>query len=106
MPSLGPDIMLLDNTIMGAFGGVLDWSTEQLSFKNSKVKIKASHRRSNLTARPENTAADQYSVVAVDTNVQPAPVFLKNKCAVPPQSEMAVQVISVQAPPTTTAALS
>ena len=105
LPSLGPDIMLLDNTIMGAFGGVLDWSTEQLSFKNSKVKIKASHRRSNLTARPENTAADQCSVVTVDTNVQPVPVFLKNKCAVPPQSEMAVQVISVQAPPTTTAAL-
>ena len=33
--SLGLHIMLLDNTIMGAFGAVLDWSTEQLTFKNS-----------------------------------------------------------------------
>ena len=31
---LGPDIMLLDNTIICAFGGVFAWSTEQLSFKN------------------------------------------------------------------------
>ena len=35
LPSLGPDITIVDNTIMGAFGGVLDWSTEQLSLKNS-----------------------------------------------------------------------
>ena len=32
LPSLGPDIVLLDNTIIGAFGGVLDWSTAQRSF--------------------------------------------------------------------------
>ena len=31
LPSLEPYILLLDNTIMGAFGGVLGWSTEQLS---------------------------------------------------------------------------
>ena len=35
LPYLGPDIKLLDNTIMGAFGGVLDWSTGQLSFETS-----------------------------------------------------------------------
>ena len=40
-PSLGPDIVLLDNSIMNAFGGVLDWSTEQLSFKTSQVEIKS-----------------------------------------------------------------
>ena len=28
LPSLGPDIMLLNHTTMGAFGAVLDWSTE------------------------------------------------------------------------------
>ena len=38
LPSLGADIMLLDDTIMGAFGGVLDWSTEQLSFKTPKSR--------------------------------------------------------------------
>ena len=62
LPSLGPDIMLLDNTIMGAFGGVLDWSTEQLSFKTSQVTIKASHRRVYFTTHPENTATAQRDV--------------------------------------------
>ena len=31
LPSLGPDTMLLDNTIVGAFEAVLDRSTEQLT---------------------------------------------------------------------------
>ena len=51
LPSLGPDIMLLDNTTMGAFGGVLDWGIEQLSFQTSQVTIKASHRRLYSTLR-------------------------------------------------------
>ena len=97
--------MLLDNTIMGAFGTVLDWSTKVLSLKKSKVKIKASHRRSNLTARPENTATTQCSVVTIDTIVEPVPEFFKNKCSVPPQNEMAVQVQSAQAPTKNTVAL-
>ena len=33
--SLGPDMTLLDNSIMNVFSGVLDWSTEQESFKTS-----------------------------------------------------------------------
>ena len=104
LPSVGPDIMLLDNTIMGAFGAILDWSTEVLSFKQSKVKIKASHRRSNLTSRPENTATTQCSVVSVDTIVEPVPAIVRNKCSVPPQSEVAIQVQSAQAPTKNTAA--
>jgi len=39
LPNLGPDKMLLDNSIMNAFGAVLDWCGEQLSFKNSTRKI-------------------------------------------------------------------
>ena len=54
--------MLLDNTIMGAFGDVLDWSTEQLSFKTFQVTIKASHRGVDFTAHPENTATAHWSV--------------------------------------------
>ena len=65
--------MLLDNTIMGAFGAVLDWSTEQLTFKNSQVKLKASRRKA--TASPENPATTQCSVVTVDPRVEPARCF-------------------------------
>ena len=105
LPSLGPDIMLLDNTIMGAFGGVLDWSTEQVSFKTSQVTIKASHRRVDCTARPENTATARCSVVTVNTDVESVPVLLRHKCCIPPQSAMAVQVESATTPTETTAAL-
>ena len=89
-PFSGPDIMLLDNTIMGAFGGALDWITERLSLKTSQVTIKVSHRRVRFTARPENTATAQCSVVIVNTDVESVPVLLRHKCCIPPQSEMAV----------------
>ena len=97
--------MLLDNTIMGAFGGVLDWSTEQLSFKTSRVTIKASHRRVDFTAHPENTATAQFFVVTFNTGIESVPVLLRHKCCIPSQNEMAVQVESATAPTETTAAL-
>ena len=97
--------MLLDNTTMGAFGGVLFWSTEQLSFKTSQVTIRASHRRVDFTAPPQNTATAQCSVVIVNTGIESVPVLLRHKCCIPPQSEMAVQVESAKAPTETTAAL-
>lgn len=34
LPTLGPDNMLLDNRIMGAFGGVLDWQAERIVIQN------------------------------------------------------------------------
>ena len=43
LPLMGPETtMILDITITGAFGGVLDYtgSAEQLSFRASRVKIK------------------------------------------------------------------
>ena len=40
LPSLGPDVTLLDDSIMNAFGGVLDWSTGHLSFETCQIKIK------------------------------------------------------------------
>ena len=97
--------MILGNTIMGAFGGALDWSTEQSSFKTSQVTIKASHRKVAFTARPENTATAQCSVVSVNTDVESVPALLRHICCIPPQSDMAVQVVSPTAPTETTAAL-
>ena len=97
--------MLLDITIMGTFGGVLDWSTEQLSFKTSQVTIKACHPRVDFTAHPKNTATAQCSVVTVDTGIKSVAVLLRRKCCTSHQSEMAVQGESVKAPTETTAAL-
>ena len=82
LPTLGSDIMLLDNTVMGAFGGVFDWSTEHLSFKTSQVTIKASHRRVGFTAHPEKTATARCSVV---TGIESVPVLSLHKCCTPPR---------------------
>ena len=49
LPNLGPDKMLLDNSIMGAFGASLNWHTEELSFANYYIKVKATHRIRNST---------------------------------------------------------
>ena len=65
LPSLGPDKMLLDNSIMGAFGAVLDWQAEQLTFKTSKVKIPAQHRKTRLPT-PTETDNMTCSVVALE----------------------------------------
>ena len=97
--------MLLDNTIMGAFGGVLDWSTEQLSFITSQVTIKASHRRVDFTAHPENTATARCSVVTVNIGIESVPVLWRHESCIPPQSGMAVQVELVTSPTETTAVL-
>ena len=90
LPSLGADIMILDNNNMGAFGAVLDKSTEQLTFKNAQLKLKASHR--GITAPPENPAKTQCSVDTVDPRVEPVLVLWTKKCHIHPDSEMAAQV--------------
>ena len=76
LPSLGPDIMLLDKNIMGAFGAVFDWRTEQLALKMYQVKLKASHLK--VTAPPEDSSTAQCSVVTVDPRVEPVLVFWTN----------------------------
>ena len=82
--------MLLDITIMGAFGAVLDKSTEQLTFKNAQLKLKAS--QPSITAPPENPAKTQCFVDTVDPRVEPVLVLWTKKCHIHPDSEMAAQV--------------
>ena len=98
LPTLGPDNMLLDNSIMGAFGGVLDWQAEELSFKTSSLKIKATHRR---TRSPSHTGAEEHncSIVALDTDTQPVPVYLRKKCSLPARHEIALEAYTLVEPP-------
>ena len=57
--------MLLDNSIMGAFGASLNWGTGGLYFANYIIKVKAMHRIQNST---HPTQVAQCSVVAVVDN--------------------------------------
>ena len=94
--------MLLDNSIMGAFGASSNWDTEELYFANSLIKVKATHRIRNSTHLAQ---VAQCSVVAVvDNNVESVPVYLTKKCCVPPH-EMVVHVETIHAPAETTATL-
>ena len=45
LPHLGPDKVSSENSIMGAFGAVLDWSAETLTFCTDHVSMPAIHRR-------------------------------------------------------------
>ena len=45
LPHLGLDAVLVDNSIMKAFGAKLDWAAERLSFKDSDITIPATHMR-------------------------------------------------------------
>ena len=80
-PFSGPDMILSCGTAP-SWARLAQHSTgaqsDLLRLKSYKVNIKAYHRRTNLTVRPENTAAEaQCSVVAVGTNVELVPGFLK-----------------------------
>ena len=102
LPNLGPDKMLLDDSIMGAFGASLNWHTQKRSFANSRIKVKATHRIRDSTNETEIT---QCSVVAVVNKVESVPVYLTKKCCIPQEHEMAVHGEAVNAPAKTKAAL-
>lgn len=97
LPSLGPDKMLLDNSIMGAFGAVLDWQAEQLTFKTSQVKIPAKHRKTRLPSHQESDTMN-CSVVALEHDKPAIPVYLSKKCTIPADHEMAVEVHANESP--------
>ena len=48
LPHLGPDVMLLDNSIMNSFGAILNWTAECLSFQDSRHTIPAVHVRRSV----------------------------------------------------------
>ena len=81
LPSLASDILLFDNTIMCAFGELLDCCTEQLSLQISHTRITASHRRVDPNVHAENTVTAQCSVVSVGSDVEKSPVILTKVAA-------------------------
>ena len=90
--------MLLDNSIMGAFGGVLDWQAEKLSFKNSTCIIPATHRRFRLPT-PTPADAENCSLVVQNGGYEPTPVYLTRKFCLPAQSEALLEVHTTVEPP-------
>ena len=72
LPHLGPDVMLLDNSIMKSFGAKLDWASECLSFQDSTQTIPARHVRSSVQS-------PYCSVITQTVDTQPTPVLVSRK---------------------------
>ena len=45
LPNLGPDVMLIDNSIMEAFAVKLHWAAERRLFKDSNTTIPTIHTK-------------------------------------------------------------
>ena len=99
LPHLGPDVMLLDNGIMKSFGAKLDWTTEYLSFQDSRYTIPAVNVRRSVQP--------QYcSVITQTAYTQPTPVVVvSRKYVVPAAHEALIRVFSTARPEKDTLAL-
>ena len=98
LPYLEPDVMLLDNSIMKSFGAKLDWTTQCLSFQDSKQTIPAIHVR--------RSAQSQYgSVITQTADTQPIPELVSRKYVVPAAHEAMIRVFSTAPPEKYTLAL-
>ena len=96
LPHLGPDIMLLDNSIMKSFGAKLDWLTECLSFQDSLETIPARHVKSPVQSK-------YCSIITQTVDTLPTPV--SRKVVIPAAHEALIRVFSTARPEKDTLAL-
>ena len=98
LPHLGPDIMLLDNSIMKSFGAKLDWLTECLSFQDSLETIPARHVKSLVQSK-------YCSIITQTVGTLPTPVLVSRKVVIPAAHEALIRVFSTARPEKDTLAL-
>ena len=90
--------MLIDNSNMKSYGVKLDWTTERLSFQDSKQTIPALHVRRSIRS--------QYCSVTTQTaDTQSIPVLVSRKYVVPAAHEALMRVSSTARPEKDTLAL-
>ena len=98
LPHLGPDIMLLDNSIMKSFGAKLDWLTECLSFQDSLETIPARHVKSPVQS-------EYCSIITKIVDTLPTPVLVSRNVVIPAAHEALIRVFSTARPEKDTLAL-
>lgn len=83
VPSLGPDSVLLDNSVMSDFGATLDWENQILSFSSTGTQIPAIHRRISTPPIAENLSPpprdENMSVAAIHRDSEEIPVYLRER---------------------------
>ena len=98
LPHLGPDVLLIDNSIMKSFCAKLFWAAERLPFQDSNVTIPAIHTRQSLKSK-------YCSVITQTSDEQTVPVLVSRKYVVPAAHEALVRVSSTARPKKNTLAL-
>ena len=84
-------VMLIDNSIMKSFGAKLDWTTERLSFQDSKHTVPAIYVRRSIRS--------QYcSFITQTADTQSIPVLVSRKHVVPAAHEALIRVSSTVRP--------
>ncbi|CAN0056232.1 unnamed protein product, partial [Choristocarpus tenellus] len=99
IPNLGVDKILLDNSIMSAFGAVLDWDREEMSFKDSDQCIPAKDKIVPLPicSPPKDfcqTETASHASISVITSEFNTPLHTVKKILLPPGTETLVPVCS------------
>ena len=98
LPHLGPDAMLIDNSIIKAFRAKLDWAAESLSFQDSNVTIPATHMRRSLESK-------YCSAITQTSDEKSVPVWASKKYVIPATHEALTRVFSTARPQKDTLAL-
>ena len=89
LPHLGPDVMLIDSSIMKSFGAKLDWTTERLFFQNSSKTIStAIHVRRSIQSK-------YCSFITQTADTQSTPVLVSKKYVVPAAHEALIRVLKL-----------
>ena len=90
--------MLIDNSIMKAFGAKLDWAAERLSFRYSNFTIPATHMRRPIKSK-------YCSVITQTSDAKSVPVWVSKEYIIPAAHEALIRVFSTARPQKDTLAL-
>ena len=87
LPHLGSDAILLNSSIMKAFGANLYWAAERLLFKNGDMTIPATQMKRPIKSK-------YCSVIKQNSDAEKVPVFVSRKYIVPAAHEALIRVFS------------
>ena len=103
VPSLGPDLILLENSVMSDFGAILDWENQTLSFSSTGSQIPAVHRiHDPLSLSSDTPVVDHNSHVSVAAVHRDADVLSVTLCEtvdLKPQHECLAVAYTDRLPP-------
>lgn len=99
LPSLSPDNMLLDNSIMGAFGAERLIGMQKHHLASNQTALFQQQYRRTRNPTTNTSGEDNYSIVVQDGKAESFPVYLIKKCCIPARSEIAIEIHSTVAPP-------